>query len=148
MADLKSLLFKGGWLPGDLAKEMGVSRSLVTEVVAGRAAPSDRFAELAAGILGVTPDEVREAAPRRKVNRKTGDRILRTRARQACMLHGITGQELADRSRLSLGYVSKILRDTAPPTEAVTVAIEELTGIGRRELFPLFYGFDGDRGEF
>lgn len=147
MADLKALIFEKGWLHSELAREMGVSRTLLTEVMSGTAAPSDRFTELAAKALGVTPDEIREAAPRKKVNRKTGDRIIRTRARLALMLRGITTEQVADKSGMSFGYVVKILRDTCQPSEPVTVAIEELTGIGRHELFPAFYGFDGDGGE-
>jgi len=147
MADLRNMIFSEGWLIGDLAKEMGVSRSLINEVMHGYATPSDRFAELAAKALGVTPDEIREAAPRKRINRKPGDRLVRTRARQACMLRRITSLQIADKTGYNPSYIDRILRSTMPPNECITLAIEELTGIGRRELFPSFYGFDGDGGE-
>ena len=141
------MIFSEGWLIGDLAREMGVSRSLVNEVMNGHAAPSDRFAKLAAKVLGVTPDEIREASPRRPVNHKPGDRMLRTRARRALMLRRITSQDIADKTGYNSSSISRILRSTMPPNECITAAVEELTGLGRRELFPSFYGFDGDSGE-
>jgi len=148
MTDLEGLLLEKGWLRAELAREMGVSRSLVTGIVAGKAAPSVRFAELAAKALGVTPDEIREAAPRKpKPPHKTGERILRSRSRRALMLRQITTQDVADESGMGYSYVVSILREDLPPSEAVAVALEKLTGITRQDLFPLFYGFDGDRGE-
>ena len=147
MTDFKSLMFEKGWLCSELAREMGVSRSMVAGIASGWATPSDRVAELAAKALGVTPDEIREAAPRKPKTRQPGERILRTRARRALMLRQITTQDVADESGMSYNHVRKILSDDISPTEAVTVAIEKLTDVGRRDLFPLFYGFDGDRGE-
>ncbi|HAX72234.1 MAG TPA: Cro/Cl family transcriptional regulator, partial [Firmicutes bacterium] len=59
-----------------------------------------------------------------------GDKIRRLR-----MEHGLTQEELADRTELTKGYISQVERDLASPSIATLVDILEALGTSLGEFF-------------
>lgn len=55
-----AMIASGFWTQQDLAREMGVSLPLISQVITGKLFPSNRFQLLCAAALGISLKEMRE----------------------------------------------------------------------------------------
>lgn len=140
MSDLKSLIVQRGLFNNELARKMGVSRSLVNHIVSGISAPSDRVCELAGEALGVSPETIRELAPAKPRPHQAGEPQPRSRCRRALMLRGITNEDVALKIGMSESYTRRIINGTSAPTDEAIATITKMTGLDRKDLWPEYFG--------